>query len=175
MTEITALDFSILDFIQRCRTPVMDRIMVAVTALGNKGLVWIAIVALCVIVSRYRRYGISIAASLAVSMLFCFVLKNIVHRLRPCDINTAVQLLIPRPSDYSFPSGHATAAFAAATALFYYRNKLRVPAGILAVLICFSRLYLYVHFPSDVLAGIMLGTGCAVFACGTCRRKIRGC
>lgn len=170
MTEVTAFDFSILDFIQHCRTPVMDRIMVAATELGNKGLIWIVIAALCAAVSRYRRYGISIAASLAVSMLCCFVLKNIVQRIRPCDITTAVQLLIPRPSDYSFPSGHATAASAAATALFYYRTKLRVPAGILAVLICFSRLYLYVHFPTDVLAGIILGAGCAVFACGTCRK-----
>ncbi len=64
----------------------------------------------CYLACFYKRYSISIAVSLAVGMLLCFTLKNIVHRLRPCDINTAVQLLIPRPSDYSFSSGHATAA-----------------------------------------------------------------
>ena len=84
-------------------------------------------------------------------------IKPLVGRIRPYDINTAVGLLIPRPTDFSFPSGHTGASFAAAAALEDSNYRLRIPAWVLAVLIAFSRLYLYVHYPTDVLAGAMLG------------------
>jgi undecaprenyl-diphosphatase len=85
------------------------------------------------------------------------ILKPLVARIRPCDVNTAVQLLIARPTDYSFPSGHTAASFAATFALYFSRKKLWIPAIGLAVLISFSRLYLYVHYPTDILAGVMIG------------------
>ena len=99
------------------------------------------------------------AAALILCFIFCNVLiKNIVARTRPFDINTMIEPLITTPSDFSFPSGHTTAAFAAAFALLLCKNRLLgIPALILAVLIAFSRLYLYVHFPSDVLGGLILG------------------
>ena len=91
-------------------------------------------------------------------MVCCnLVLKPLVARVRPCDINTAVQLLIARPDDFSFPSGHTGASFAAVSALCASGNRLWIPSLILAVLIAFSRLYLYVHYLTDILAGAVIG------------------
>lgn len=98
------------------------------------------------------------AVSLVLEVLCCnIILKPFVARTRPCDVNAAVQLLVPRPSDYSFPSGHTGASFAAASSLLFGKNRMWIPSLILAVLIGFSRLYLYVHYPSDVLAGALIG------------------
>ena len=97
-------------------------------------------------------------AGLVLEIVCCnLVLKPLVARIRPCDVNTAVRLLIAWPDDFSFPSGHTGASFAAVAALYASRSKLWIPSLILAVLIAFSRLYLYVHYPSDVLAGIAIG------------------
>jgi undecaprenyl-diphosphatase len=89
--------------------------------------------------------------------------KPLIGRVRPCDVNTAVQLLIARPADFSFPSGHSASSFAAVFALYFRGARLWKPALALAVLIAFSRLYLYVHYPSDVLAGILIGAAIGWF------------
>ena len=105
-------------------------------------------------------------AALVLDVLFCNVLlKPYIARVRPCDVNTAVSLLIARPKDFSFPSGHTAASFAAVAALWFAgEKKLVKPAFVLACLIAFSRLYLFVHFPTDVLAGIAVGFICAFLA-----------
>lgn len=102
------------------------------------------------------------AAALILDAILCNgILKNAFARVRPCDVNPAVDLLISRPEDYSFPSGHTAASFAAVSALFFAgEKKLWKPALLLAVLIAFSRLYLYVHYPTDVLGGIAVGVIC---------------
>lgn len=98
------------------------------------------------------------AVSLGLEALCCnVILKPFVARIRPCDINLSVELFIPHPKGFSFPSGHTGASFAAASALFFNRKRLGILALILAALIGFSRLYLYVHYPTDVLAGALLG------------------
>lgn len=101
-------------------------------------------------------------AALVLDVILCNgILKPLFARVRPCDVNTTIQLLVPRPSDYSFPSGHTAASFAAVTALFFAGEKnLWKPALVLAVLIAFSRLYLYVHYPTDILGGIAVGVIC---------------
>jgi undecaprenyl-diphosphatase len=85
------------------------------------------------------------------------LLKPLIARIRPCDVNTTVTLLIARPSDYSFPSGHTASSFCSASALYFSRTRLWIPALVIASLIAFSRLYLYVHYPSDILAGAVIG------------------
>ena len=89
------------------------------------------------------------------------ILKPLVARMRPFTVNTAIELLIPPPTDFSFPSGHTYASFASATAICRNNRKIGVPALILASLIAFSRLYLYVHYPSDVLGGAVVGLAAA--------------
>lgn len=108
--------------------------------------------------------------ALALDVLLCNVmLKPLVGRMRPFTVNTGMELLINAPKDFSFPSGHTAASFAAAFALLFVKNKLWIPSMILASLIAFSRLYLYVHYPTDVLAGILLGLIVSVAANVICR------
>ena len=154
-----SFEFAVLDRIQAdLKGPVMDLLMPAVSALGSGGLVWLLLAGLLLLLPKHRRLGAAVLAGLALEVVCCnLVLKPLAARIRPCDVNTAVQLLIARPDDFSFPSGHTGASFAAVSALFAGRSRLWIPAAVLAVLIAFSRLYLYVHYPSDVLAGAALG------------------
>ena len=153
------IDFLILDFIQsHFRNRFLDTVMPLITKLGNGGALWIACCVVLLLRPKTRRAGAAMVAGLVLESVCCnLVLKPLVARVRPCDVNTAVQLLIPRPTDFSFPSGHTGASFAATSALYFSKNKLWVPALLFSLLIAFSRLYLYVHYPSDVLAGVLLG------------------
>ena len=98
------------------------------------------------------------------------LLKNMVARVRPCDLNPAVQLLIARPSDFSFPSGHTAAAFTSVFSLYRENNWLWKPVLVLAAVIAFSRMYLYVHFPTDILGGVAVGWVCALAGQAVSRR-----
>lgn len=153
-------ELSILDFIRtHLQCGFMDTVMPIITKLGDGGFIWIIGSAVMLILPKTRKIGVAMAVSLILEVICCnIILKPLVARVRPCDVNTAVSLLIARPTDYSFPSGHTGASFAAASAMFFGKNRLWIPAAAIAVLIAFSRLYLYVHYPSDVLAGALLGT-----------------
>ena len=140
------MEFMILDAIQTLRTPWLDGFMVFVSSLGNKGAVWIALAVVLLAFPKYRRLGAVVACALVLDLVACnLVLKPLVARPRPCDINTALDYLIARPHGWSFPSGHTAASFAAASALWFGKSRLWIPCGILAALIAFSRLYLYVR------------------------------
>ena len=153
-----------LDTIQTWRTPVFDKVMVAISTLGNAGFIWIVICVILLLLKKYRKCGILMMSSLLLDLLICnVILKNLVARPRPCWLNETVQLLVDSPKDYSFPSGHTMAGFAVAPILYYANRKLGIAAYILAGLIAFSRLYLYVHFPTDVLGGVAFGLGIAFF------------
>jgi len=159
MEVVQNFDNTVLNFIQTYfSSSVLDFLMPLVTKLGNGGLVWI-IVALAFLKSRkYRTDGLMIVASLLLCVILGnLILKPLVARIRPCDINTAIPLLIARPTDYSFPSGHTMSSFAAASVIFHANVNMGIAAFALAALIAFSRLYLYVHYPSDIIAGIILG------------------
>lgn len=153
------MEIQILDWIQTLRTPLGDAVIPLITALGNHGLIWIMLTAVLLVIPKTRRSGAVLAAALLVDLIVCNgILKPLIARTRPFGVNTAVTLLIPKPSDFSFPSGHTAASFTAATALWLNKEKaLWKPALALAVLIAFSRLYLYVHYPTDVLGGILTG------------------
>ncbi len=151
--------FKILDFIQdHLRTPVGDKVMPLITTLGNGGTIWIVLGSILFIRKKHRKASVILFLALIIEVLTCNVyLKNAVAATRPCDLNTTVKLLIPKPKDYSFPSGHTGVSFAAVTALCLGKVKKWYLALIPAVLIAFSRLYLYVHFPVDILGGILVG------------------
>lgn len=158
------IEICILDWIQSIRTPVGDMVMPFITRIGNIGAVWILLAVVLLIIPKTRKSGAVLAAALCVDVVLCNgILKNLFGRIRPCDVNTSVQLLITRPDDFSFPSGHTAASFAAVTALMMAgEQKLWKPALALAVLIAFSRLYLYVHYPTDILGGMIVGGAAGV-------------
>ena len=134
-----------------------DGWMRAVTALGDHGAVWIALGVALLLFRRTRLTGAAILLALTlVALVGNMGLKPLFDRLRPCDI-MGFTLLPACPPDPSFPSGHTAASFASAAVLWLRRSAFFRPALVLAALIAFSRLYLFVHFPTDVMAGILLG------------------
>lgn len=155
-------DMAILDLIQsNIRTGFMDAIMPFITQLGDAGLIWIILSIGLIIPKKTRKIGFVMIIALILNGIICnIILKPMLVRIRPFDVNTAIKLLINKPRDFSFPSGHTSASFTAVSVLFFRKSKLFVPSLVLAFLISFSRLYLYVHYPSDVLAGLVLGVLC---------------
>lgn len=153
------IELKILDWFQTLHTPVLDKFMTSVTKLGNAGILWIILTVLFLLIPKMRKTGVVMAAALIIDLLLCNVLlKNLVARTRPYDVNTGIQLLVAKLRDYSFPSGHTAASFASAAALYFAgEKKLWKPALVLACLIAVSRLYLYVHYPTDVLGGVVIG------------------
>lgn len=132
--------------------------MLFVSSLGNFGAIWIALAALLLIIERYRQSGLAVSIALLIDFVAVnLIIKPLVGRERPCDVTVPEDMLLACLSDHSFPSGHTAAAFAAAFALFLCHKRAGSAALILAVLMGFSRLYLFVHFPSDVIAGALLG------------------
>lgn len=153
------MELRILDFLQTIHTPLLDKILAFITSLGNAGIIWIVLAVVLLILPKTRKTGIIVAAALLMDLILCnLILKNLVARVRPYDVNTAIAILIKKPLDFSFPSGHTAASFAAMTALFLAKmKKAWIAALVLAVLIAFSRLYFYVHYPTDVLGGAVVG------------------
>lgn len=154
---MTDFELNILNTIQQMHHPILDSIMVFFTTLGNNGMIWIGLTFVCLLLKKTRKIGILLAIGLLLNLIVCNgILKPLVNRLRPFTYND-IHLLIPKPKDPSFPSGHTAASFVCVMILFLMKQKGKYLVLLIAVLIAFSRLYLYVHFPSDVLAGVVLG------------------
>ncbi len=165
-------EFAILNFIQQnMRCGFLDNVMPQISALGNGGIAWIIFTIVMLSLKSVRKYGFYMAVSLVIMLVVCNItLKPLIARVRPF-IYTDIKLIIDKPNDFSFPSGHTMVSFSAATAYFMcYRSRKKDGVHTVfdtktavfitfaaAVLIAFSRLYLYVHFPTDVLAAIVLG------------------
>ena len=154
-----AFELSILDWIQaNLRCGFLDAVLPAISWTCNHGELWILLALCLVIYKRTRRQGWTVATALVQDLVCCnLLLKPLIGRIRPFAVNTAVELIIPPPLDASFPSGHTAASFAAVFALRASGSPLWKPALAVAAAIAFSRLYLYVHWPSDVLGGALLG------------------
>ena len=154
-----ATELFILDWMQNhLRCGLLDAVLPAISWTCNHGEVWILLALLLVLRKNSRRQGWAVAAALVLDLVCCnLFLKPLVGRVRPFAVNPAVELLIPPPLDASFPSGHTAASFAAVFALRGSGSPLWKPALAVAILIAFSRLYLYVHWPTDVLGGAVLG------------------
>ena len=173
-----AFDLPILNWIQEhLQSTFLDFIMPFITILGDAGIFWIACAVILMFIPKYRKAGFSMGLALIFGVVVCnMILKPLVGRIRPYDYNLQVlklqwqdflvhgKLLVETPHDFSFPSGHTIASFEASVALYKNDKRLGIPALILAVLIAFSRMYLYVHYPTDVIASVILGTIFALIA-----------
>ena len=160
-----SFDLPILDWIQaNIANGFLDFLMPIITAFGNGGIFWMACAAALLIHPKTRKTGLAMGIALALGLIVCnFLLKPLINRPRPFkvmaeEMGVIIPLLIKEPGPHSFPSGHTIASFEASVALLLDNKKLGIPAFILAILIAFSRLYLYVHYPTDVFASIILGT-----------------
>ena len=163
-----SFDLPILDWIAaNLWCPVLDVAMPIITLLGDAGIFWIAVSVLFMITKKYRKTGIGMMLALMMGLLVCNIwLKPTVARMRPYDFQMEyflkeIPLLAGAMHDFSFPSGHTIASFEAAVVILLNNKKLGIAAMILACLIAFSRLYLYVHYPTDVICSVILGTAFA--------------
>lgn len=160
MTGTNAFDNAVMAFVQEhFHNPATDAVFPVVTYLGEAGILWIVLSVILLFFKKTRRCGVYALTAIALGFLVGELgLKNIVCRPRPYQVNPPdAPLLIPFPGGYSFPSGHSASSFAVATVYFHFSKKWGVPALILAGLIAFSRVFLFVHWPTDVLAGAAFG------------------
>ncbi len=163
-TVAVSFDLPILEWIQaNLQSPLMDTLMPIITLFGDAGIFWIALAVLFLCFPKTRRMGLGMGFALIMGLLICNVtLKPIVARIRPYDLQeqlgVVVNLLVERQHDYSFPSGHTIASFEASVVILKNNKLIGVPAFLLAIAITFSRLYLYVHYPTDVIVSVILGT-----------------
>jgi undecaprenyl-diphosphatase len=145
------------------RAHLLDGVMVALSAIGRGGMVWLAIGAALTMTRRMKwQRLVELAAAVAVATVAVdYVMKPLVRRDRPFTSIPATVVIDKRPKDASFPSGHAGNAFAAAGVLARAVPALQIAWWTLAALIAYSRVYVGVHYPLDVLAGAALGLGVA--------------
>ena len=176
MTEFFAslaihFDLPILDWIaNHLYCGFLDWFMPIITVLGDAGIFWIICAVVLMLIPKYRKAGLSMGLALLMGLVICnLTMKPLFARIRPYDFQLehygkVIPLLIEAQHDFSFPSGHTIASFEGAVALAIHDKKLGIPALILAGLIAFSRLYLYVHYVTDVLVSVGLGIGFAFLA-----------
>lgn len=155
-------EFNTLYWFQSIRNPVLDRIEPFITLFGNAGIFWILLTVAILIFVKDKRVGITCALALASEAIIVVILKNTVRRSRPIWLDPTVQMLVKIPKDYSFPSGHSAASFSVAVSIFLYKKRWGIAAIILAALIAISRMYLFVHFPTDVIVGTLIGISMAL-------------
>lgn len=159
METILNFDFAILDWIQATlRCAFLDGFSVVLSYVMTSGFLWIALGVIMLFFRRTRAVGVTLLAALAVVFLAGDVLlKHLVNRPRPFTVNTNIVLLMDPPTGWSFPSTHSGLAAAATTVLLAKKRALGVIALLLTICVAFSRLYLYFHYPTDVLCGLLLG------------------
>jgi undecaprenyl-diphosphatase len=168
LEAVLELDAWLRAWIATHHAPLLDEVMVAVTVAGGAGRIWLA-AALVAAMLRPARAAAAWRLALAIGLTGLMtdrVIKPNVGRVRPFDAVADVRVIAVRPATYSFPSGHAANAFAGALALGRVVPAARPAWWLLAAAIGFSRVYVGVHYPLDVLGGAMLGLACAWFAIG---------
>ena len=166
-------EFDFLYALQNIHNPVLDKIMIVLSTIGDAGLLWIGVAILLICMKKYRKCGLQVAVAMLLTFIVGnLILKNMIHRDRPCWIDPSITLLVKSPSDFSFPSGHSMNGFTASVSILLCDKKLGIVAVILAAAIAFSRLYNFVHFPTDVIAGIVIGIVSALFVNYLFQRKV---
>ena len=165
MNTIQGIDHGILNFIQNnLQFPMIDPIMIFASTIGNNAAIWISIALLLMLTKKYRSTGLMITGALLLCLLIGnLTMKPYFARIRPFHVFTDIVLLIKSPTDFSFPSGHTMTSFASATILLLKNKRWGIWAIGLASLIAFSRMYLFVHYPSDIVVGLLIGIAIAIF------------
>lgn len=165
LKKIVAWDNKILRKLSAKHTPALNKILVPITRSGNNGYIWFAIAIPLLLINKYRLTGFTVILAMLISGLAGEVtIKHIVGRVRPCNRDFGKDLLIKHPAHYSFPSGHTSSSFAVTMVMFFMLPILFIPVLVYACLMGFSRMYLLVHYPTDVIAGVVLGTICGTVA-----------
>ena len=167
MDRLLELDGNILLWIQEnIRNDFLDPIMKFITSLGNGGLVWIVIAILLLVFKSTRKVGATVFLAMIYNLVVLnVIMKNLFSRIRPYEVIDELTRIVPAPSDFSFPSGHAGHSFAAAVVMMVMLpRKYGVPALVLAILMSVSRRYVGVHYPTDVLGGCIIGTIMAILS-----------
>ena len=161
-------DLSVFQWVQTIHGGFLDKLMVIITSLGEGGIIFIAIALALLCTKKYRKAGVAIIVALLVMEVGNnLILKTIFARPRPFNLDPTMYPwwhevykfpeLVSRPTSYSFPSGHTSSAFAAAIALLWYDRKFGIPLTLFAAVMGFSRIYVEVHYCTDVLFGALVG------------------
>ncbi len=168
------MDFSILYAIQSMHSQALDQIMLFITnIMGGIGQIWLFVALGLIIFKKTRKIGICVLLSYILVLILGHVcLKDLIARPRPCHIDESIKLLVKRPSSYSCPSTHTAWAFAAATSIYLYHKKAGIITFIIAAIMGFSRMYVFVHFPTDVLFGLVLGVFLGIISKTILEKKI---
>ncbi|MBP3410857.1 MAG: phosphatase PAP2 family protein [Clostridia bacterium] len=160
MNALNLFEANIILWIQEnLRVGFLTPVMQGITTLGDGGVFWIILSVLLLLFKKTRKVGICCALGLIFDLLVVNIaVKPLVARVRPYEVIKEITILTHQPGDHSFPSGHSAGSFACAWAFFRaYKKKWGVPALVLASLIAISRLYVGVHYPTDVIGGIVIG------------------
>lgn len=151
-------DSTLLDWFQSIQNDFLTGIFKMITLLGEGGVIWIILGLLLLVNKKTKWMGVTVLAALLLSLLVGnLTLKPLVARPRPCWVHPEIPLLIGNPRDFSFPSGHSLSSFAAATAVLLWNRRAGMAALAGAAIMACTRLYFYVHYPTDVVAGLLLG------------------
>lgn len=159
MEMFNSFNMSILNQFKDWHTPILNHIMQFFTLIGTDGLIWLVIALILLITVKYRKIGFMVFFASGINFVIVELLKHIVKEPRPFITHPELlhYVIGKAPASFSFPSGHASAAFAAACVFAYYFRKLAIPAYVLAVCIAVSRVFLLVHYPTDVIFGAIAG------------------
>ncbi|MDR2502186.1 MAG: phosphatase PAP2 family protein [Oscillospiraceae bacterium] len=165
-SSLRALDERLFSALTARRAPFFSALMVTVSRIGDSGAIWLAAAAAMLLFRRTRKAGaVTLLALGLCTLVNTVIIKNIVMRPRPYEVLANITTLVPLPADSSFPSGHTAAAFACALAIYHSRGaKYGVAALFFAALTALSRVYVGVHYPSDVLSGALVGFLCGAAA-----------
>lgn len=159
-------DLSIFEWVQGIQNPALSAIFKVITSLGEAGIIFIILGLVLICTKKYRKIGFAVIIALLVMEVGNnLILKELFARPRPFNLegydwwNAVYKYpdIVSRPDSYSFPSGHTSSAFAAAIAVLWYNRKIGIPTTVFAFLMGFSRIYVEVHYPSDVIAGMIVG------------------
>ena len=161
---IKEIDKKVINYVTDWQKPLLSKVFLPFTKLGSLGIIWLLISIPMLINESMRKTGIKVVISVAITGFLGEVfIKNIAKRKRPSKYIETQDMLIRKPVTYSFPSGHTSSSVACALVISSSYPIAIIPVSVLAFLVSFSRLYFKVHYPTDILAGALLGVICAAF------------